>query len=130
MDTQIQDLGALAPIAQHLGAVGTGLVVALVLVFRLLKSWIEYKRARDAEQNKTPSSEELDALLELVTENEVEDEKEERAILDSVHTLSEEVRDLRDAQCELRREMKRIQHMIADHACQSDANSDTHELDP
>ena len=63
----------IAPIAQHLGAVGTGIVVALVLVFRLLKSWLEYKRARDESNGSSDSSEEIETLMEIVAENEEED---------------------------------------------------------
>tara|TARA_Y100000114_G_C11749742_1_gene323599 strand:- start:565 stop:957 length:393 start_codon:yes stop_codon:yes gene_type:complete len=121
----------IAPIAQHLGAVGTGIVVALVLVFRLLKSWLEFKRARDAAENENSSSEEIETLMEIVAENETEDAKEEAAIIESVNTLSEEVATIRDAQNELRREIRRLQRIAVDqNEMTISADSDMHDLDP
>lgn len=125
MDTNIQDLGALAPIAEHLGAFGTGLVVALILIFRLLKSWIEYRRSKQAADQPDPA--EIETLIEMVAENEEEDAKEEAEIIDSVQSLTQEVQQIRDTQIEIRRELLRIQRILI-HS--ENENSDSHSLDP
>lgn len=128
MDTNIQDLGALAPIAEHLGALGTGLVVALILIFRLLKSWIEYRRSkRDADQSS--DSADIETLIEMVAENEEEDAKEDAEIIDSVQTLTNEVSEIRETQLEIRRELLRIQRILI-HSENENADSDSHSLDP
>ena len=111
-------------IAQHLGAVGTGIVVFLVLGFRLMKAWIEYKRAKDD----TPvKSEELETLIELVAENDEEHDKQETEIIESVKSLTQEIRDIRDIQIELRREVRRLQRIVTDE--KYNADTDSHPLD-
>ena len=127
MDTNIQDLGALAPIAEHLGAVGTGLVVALVLCFRLLKSWVEYKRAK--KESTQSSSEDVETLIEMVAENEEKDAHEETQIIVSVQELTNEVHEIRETQIEIRRELLRIQRILI-HSNTENASSDSHTLDP
>lgn len=130
MDINLEQL--ITPIAQHLGAVGTGLVVSLVLVFRLLKSWLEYKRTRDESANAEASHEELEALMEIVAENETQDAEDEAAIIESVNTLSQEVAIIRETQIELRREIRRLQRIAIDQreGVTISADSDMHDLDP
>jgi len=113
-------------IAQHLGAVGTGVVVFLVLGFRLMKAWIEYKRAKE-DTVPTVKSEELETLIELVAENDEEHDKQETEIMESVKSLTEEIRDIRDIQIELRREVRRLQRIVTDE--KYNADTDSHPLD-
>jgi len=124
----VNELSALAPIVKHLGAYGTGLVLALILGFRLLKSYLEYKRARDQNDSESVSEDDLNALVDIVTENESKDAEEEQAIIDSVQALKQEIDDIKDSQIEIRRELMRIQRMLLDR--HEDASSDTHTLDP
>jgi len=112
-------------IAQHLGAVGTGIVVFLVLGFRLMKAWIEYKRAKD--DTAPVKSEELETLIELVAENDEEHDKQETEIMESVKSLTEEIRDIKEIQIELRREVRRLQRIVTDE--KYNADTDSHPLD-
>lgn len=84
------NLEQLAPVAEKLGAWGTGVVVALILVFRLLKQWIEYRRARN-EANGESTASEVDALLEMV----VEDEQEDAELIGRVDSMTAEIAEIR-----------------------------------
>lgn len=85
------DLQQLAPIAEKIGAWGTGAIVALILIFKLLKQWLEYRATR-AEADKSLNSEsEVEALLEIVAEDEEEDEK----LITRVDTITEELAQIR-----------------------------------
>lgn len=126
----LNELSALAPIVKHLGAYGSALVLALILGFRLLKSYLEYKQARDS---KTGSDHEaLTELIDTVAENEAKDTEEEKAIIDSVKSLTQEIDEIKDSQIEIRRELMRIQRMLLDRdeGVRSNSHSDSHPLDP
>tara|TARA_S200002703_G_scaffold31266_1_gene27268 strand:+ start:1159 stop:1461 length:303 start_codon:yes stop_codon:yes gene_type:complete len=96
------NLEQLAPVAEKLGAWGTGVVVALILTFRLLKQWIEYRRARNEASGESTASE-VDALLEMV----VEDEQEDAELIGRVDSITVEI-------AEIRAEIDALKHSLGE----------------
>jgi len=95
------NLQHLAPIAQKIGAVGTAVIVGLILLFRLLKQYLEYRATR-AEATRTIDAEsEVETLLEIVAEDEAEDAE----LITRVDSLSSELAEVRRELNDLKRSL-------------------------
>jgi len=95
------DLQQLAPVAEKLGAWGTGVLVGLILLFKLLKQWLEYRKTQAETKQSINTESEVEALLEIVAEDESEDE----ALKERVDSLTEELNGLKIELNELKKSL-------------------------
>ena len=102
MELETESVKHLAPLIEKIGAVGTATIVALILIFKLLKQWLEYRATR-AEAINAPSESDVETLLEIVAD----DEQEDAELIARVDSLTEELK-------ELKRDLARLKQELGD----------------
>ena len=100
MELETESIKHLAPLIEKIGAIGTAVIVALILIFKLLKQWLEYRATR-AETTNTSSSSDVETLLEIVAD----DEQEDAELIARVDSLSEELKAIKREFEQLKRDL-------------------------